>query len=69
MLINLGLVGPKVKAKAAADGQQVNIPAHLDGRSSKTGSILFVISNPSGGEIMNGGENAALVSGRLRWNL
>ena len=27
MDINQGLVGPKAMAKAAADGQQVNIPA------------------------------------------
>ena len=29
MNINRGLVGPKVMAKAAADGQLVNIPAPL----------------------------------------
>ena len=29
MLIRVGLVGPKPMAKAAGDGQQVNIPAPL----------------------------------------
>ena len=37
MLISQGLVGPKAMARAAADGQQVNIPALLhnamEGRS------------------------------------
>lgn len=38
MLINLGLVGPKAKAKAETDGQQVNIPVHLAVRPSKAGA-------------------------------
>ena len=35
--IDWGLVGPKVRQKCVADGQQVNIPVHYVVRPSKTG--------------------------------
>lgn len=48
MLINLGLVGPKGKAKAETDGQRVNIPVLHTDRPSKAGAKYLVDSNPSG---------------------
>ena len=36
-VIVLGLVGPKVRLKSVADGQQVNIPVQFYFRQSKTG--------------------------------
>ena len=35
MLINLGLVGPKVRLKSVADGHQVNIPEQPNFRQSE----------------------------------
>lgn len=48
MLINLGLVGPKAKAKAETDGQQVNIPVLRVNRPSKAGARFIVELIPSG---------------------
>ena len=42
MLINLGLVGPKVRPKGVADGQQVNIPVHSNFRPSNSGGNSFL---------------------------
>ncbi len=36
-LIDLGLVGPKVRPKGVVDGQQVNIPVQCLFRQSKAG--------------------------------
>ena len=41
-VIDLGLVGPKVRLKSVADGQQVNIPVQLCFRQSNTGRLSFV---------------------------
>ena len=41
-LIDLGLVGPKVRAKAVADGQQVNIPVQPNIRQSKKGMMFLL---------------------------
>ena len=48
MLINLGLVGPKGKAKAETDGQRVNIPVLYIDRPSKAGARLISDQIPSG---------------------
>ena len=38
MAVNGGLVGPKVRPKGVADGQQVNIPALLQNRFTNGGT-------------------------------
>ena len=39
-VIDLGLVGPKVRPKGVADGQQVNIPVQYYFRPSKIGRCI-----------------------------
>ena len=47
-IIGVGLVGPKVRLKGVADGQQVNIPAPVLNRPSKLCSMLEVESRAIG---------------------
>gem|GEM_PF-3112281 len=42
-VIVLGLVGPKVRLKGVADGQQVNIPVQRAFRQSKTGWRCYTV--------------------------
>jgi hypothetical protein len=67
MLINLGLVGPKAKAKAETDGQRVNIPVLHTDRPSKAGAKYFVDSNPSGRDDTFYRVKVALTSGGRWW--
>jgi hypothetical protein len=66
MLINLGLVGPKAKANAVTDGEQVNIPVPDANRPSKTGAKLFFNQSPSGWRAKFNRVKVALVSGGRR---
>ena len=67
MLINLGLVGPKAKAKAETDGQRVNIPVLYTDRPSKTGAKFLDDSIPSGRDDSIYGVKVALTSGGPWW--
>ena len=67
MLINLGLVGPKAKAKAETDGQRVNIPVLHTDRPSKTGARLIDDPIPSGKGDSIFRVKVALTSGGRWW--
>ena len=49
MAIRVGLVGPKTRAKAVADGHPVNIPEPEMFRQHKAVEVFFQVSSDSSG--------------------